>query len=309
MKIRHAIIGSILFISSCVDKDRHGIPLDTPTSGHLKMAIDKSLYPLLDAEVIAFQSIYKNATIDPVYLTESEAVDALLKDSVKIAVVTRKLSAEEKDLLWTEKILPQQITIAREGIALIVNPDNPDTLLSTEQLKRILLGEAPSREPVDNSSPPDGLVVVFNQPGGGIIRYLKDSVVNFSSLPAYCYAVNSDSAVIDYVTLHKKSIGLIGTGWISDTDDASANRFLQKVRVVAIARDKQFYKPYQAYVAQGSYPLIREVVILSREARTGLASGFIAFSASDKGQRIVLKAGLVPVTMPVRIVEINHEPL
>ncbi len=61
-------------------------------------------------------------------------------------------------------------------------------------------------------------------------------------------------------------------------------------------------------MAQGKYPLIRDVVMIGREARSGLASGFMAFVASDKGQRIVLKSGLVPATMPIRIIEVNHEP-
>jgi phosphate transport system substrate-binding protein len=77
--------------------------------------------------------------------------------------------------------------------------------------------------------------------------------------------------------------------------------------VAAISRgDSEAYQPYQAYVAQNLYPLIREVVIVSREARTGLGSGFFTYVANDKGQRVVLKAGLVPATMPVRIVEINY---
>jgi phosphate transport system substrate-binding protein len=58
-----------------------------------------------------------------------------------------------------------------------------------------------------------------------------------------------------------------------------------------------------------NYPLTRDVVIISREIGTGLGTGFISFAASDKGQRIVLKSGLVPVTMPVRIVNINRNKL
>ena len=77
---------------------------------------------------------------------------------------------------------------------------------------------------------------------------------------------------------------------------------------MAVSGDSGFYQPYQAYIAQKSYPLVRDIMMISREARSGLASGFMAFVASDKGQRIVLKSGLVPATMPIRIVEINHEP-
>jgi phosphate transport system substrate-binding protein len=52
--------------------------------------------------------------------------------------------------------------------------------------------------------------------------------------------------------------------------------------------------------------LYRTVYIISREARAGLGSGFTAFVAGDKGQRIILKSGLVPATAPIRIVEINN---
>ena len=78
---------------------------------------------------------------------------------------------------------------------------------------------------------------------------------------------------------------------------------------MGISRDSLYYQPYQAYLAGNEYPLLRDVVMISREARSGLATGFMAFVASDKGQRIVLKSGLVPATMPIRIVEVNNEPL
>ncbi len=55
------------------------------------------------------------------------------------------------------------------------------------------------------------------------------------------------------------------------------------------------------------YPLYREVYIISKEAYTGLGTGFTAFVASERGQRIVLKLGLVPATMPVRLVELIND--
>jgi phosphate transport system substrate-binding protein len=66
------------------------------------------------------------------------------------------------------------------------------------------------------------------------------------------------------------------------------------------------YKPFQAYIAQKVYPLWREVFVVSREAYTGLGTGLNAFIASERGQRIILKNGLLPATMPVRIVEFKE---
>ena len=62
------------------------------------------------------------------------------------------------------------------------------------------------------------------------------------------------------------------------------------------------YKPYQAYIALGQYPLCRDVFAVMNDPRGGVASGFYTFLCSDRGQRIILKSGLVPATQPLRIV-------
>lgn len=111
---------------------------------------------------------------------------------------------------------------------------------------------------------------------------------------------------MDYVSQNENALGLIGLEWISDKDDSTSNSFMKRIRVMSVAGDSTHFKPYQAYLALKYYPLARKVTILSREARSGLGSGFMAFVASERGQRIVLKAGLVPVTMPLRVVEINR---
>ena len=55
--------------------------------------------------------------------------------------------------------------------------------------------------------------------------------------------------------------------------------------------------------------MIRTWYIVSREARAGLGTGLASFLASERGQRIILKSGLVPATMPVRLVEIRSEQI
>ena len=150
--------------------------------------------------------------------------------------------------------------------------------------------------------------IVFDSPNSGIVKYLKDSVLHINQLPPNCFAVTTSEAVIDYVTKKDNAIGLIGASWISDSNDSTANVFLKAVRVAGISTDStgEYYQPYQAYIAQGTYKLTRNIMIISREPRSGLGSGFMSFVASDKGQRVVLKAGLVPVTMPIRIIEVNQ---
>jgi phosphate transport system substrate-binding protein len=137
------------------------------------------------------------------------------------------------------------------------------------------------------------------------------SKTGVSELSGNCFALNSNSAVLDYISKEKNCIGIIGVNWISDKDDTTHLQFQKSFKVMEIESAKEeYYKPYQAYIAQKYYPLWREVYIISKEAYTGLGTGLTAFIASERGQRIVLKYGLVPATMPIRLVElIQNEDL
>src|SRR4051812_12752202 len=70
--------------------------LDTPTSGDIKISVDESFSQFMDSEVTVFQSLYSNAHVKASYVSEKEAIKALVDDSVILAVVSRDLTAEEK---------------------------------------------------------------------------------------------------------------------------------------------------------------------------------------------------------------------
>jgi len=55
-----------------------------------------------------------------------------------------------------------------------------------------------------------------------------------------------------------------------------------------------FIRPYQNEIALGRYPLSRPIYAVSREHFVGLGTGFVVVAAGELGQRILLKAGLVP---------------
>lgn len=304
----HGIMIVMLLVVSCSERDKHGQLLDTPTAGNITITVDESLRPLIQAEIAAFEGIYHNAHITAEYTGEKEGIDDLLRDSASLTIVTRCLVESEEKVLADQKILSKHLKLATSGVALIVNRQNPDTLIELREIQKILSGEVKEWSHLGKTQATLPLEVVFDQPNSGIIRYLKDSLGIAEALPSNCFAVKGNSAVVDYVSHNPRAIGLIDVSWISDRDDSTANSFLNTIRVMGISGDSVFFQPYQAYIAQRQYPLRRDVWMISREARAGLASGFMAFIASDKGQRIVLKSGLVPATMPIRIIEVNHEP-
>ena len=150
---------------------------------------------------------------------------------------------------------------------------------------------------------------MFDQTGSANARFLKEKFLSDKNFQPNCFALKSNKEVIDYVSKQKNAVGLIGVNWISDEDDTTAMSFLKQVKVVALsndtAQDKEYYQPYQAYIALNQYALTRDVFLISRESHNGIGTGFASFVAGDQGQRLVRLKGLLPATMPVRIVRVN----
>lgn len=305
----------IVAIASCGGNSTQKKGEDTATSGTITVSADESLKPIIEAEEAVFESIYPDAHLHIVYTNEYDAIDMVMKDSARIAIVTREMLPEEKAALDAVKITPRYSPFAYDAIALILNHENKDTVFTIEQVKQILDGTFTAWNQLNPKSTLGKLQVVFDSPKSGAVRHLTDSVLKGGKLAPHCFAVQSNPEVIAHVEQNKNAIGIIGVNWISDKDDSLMRGFLSKIKVaelVPLNPDKaeaSTMKPWQAYISLKQYPLWRKVQILSREARVGLGTGFASFIASDKGQRIVLKSGLVPATAPIRIIEVNNEGL
>jgi phosphate transport system substrate-binding protein len=301
---------------SCEYRDKSGKSLrETTTSGSITIAADESLMPIVEAEVKAFEDKYKHARIKVLYGSETFAVNKVLYDTCRLAIVSRKFTEEELQILKQKNKLPgKSIRVGIDAVALIVNRENPDSVFTYDQLERIFRGEIKNWKQINPQSSLKDIKIIFDDDSAASVRFMKDSVARTKELPSNCYALDSNPKVLDYVSKEKDAIGLIGVSWVSDRDDTTSLSFLNKIRVVALTkpgslkRDESF-QPLQAYIATGEYPLRREIYILNKEVSVKLGSGLTSYIASDKGQRIILKSGLVPATMPIRLVKINRDPI
>lgn len=306
------ILFSALLFSAC---DSGHKPLDTPTSGTITIAADESFEAIAQAEVNTFNGLYKYATITPQFVSEQECFKRLMNDSVRLIITTRTLAVEESIYFDRQKLHPRATKIAYDALAIIVNKENPDTLFRYDELKEIFSGKVNTWAQRKPNSTLGEIHIVFDNTGSGNVRMIREKMLGNAEapLPSNCFAAKTNPEVIDYVNTHKDALGIIGVSWVSDGDDTVLKGFLNKIKVAAVAPAVnmkgagEYYLPFQAYIAQGVYPLIREVFVVSREARTGLGTGFASFIASDKGQRIILKSGMVPATMPIRLINIKSE--
>lgn len=284
---------------------------ETPTSGIIKISADQTFEPIVEQEIDVFEGLYPKANIIPVYADEVEAITALIQDSVRLAVTTRRLSQEETKALNARKLFPKEVKIATDGVALIVNKENPDTLITMDQLRKILTGEVTDWNQIYPKSKLGKLQLVFDNPNSSTVRYAIDSICAGKPLSKNLNAQDNNENVIDYVSKVPNAIGVIGASWIGNKNDSTRLSFSDRITVMGVSHDdvaypSNSYQPYQAYLAMGLYPLTRDVYIITTDPRSGLPSGFTTFVSSDKGQRIILKTGIVPATQAIRIVNVRE---
>lgn len=314
MKRQFWLIGIVLLaaLSACRSKSKEG-PTDTYSSGVIAIAADESFEPIVQEEIDVFESLYPLAGIVPRYTTEVEAINLLLKDSVRLAIATRTLTEEEMNSFHSRKFYPREIKLATDALALIVNRANPDSLLSVRDFRRILTGEAKSWKQVNPHSGLKEIQVVFDNKNSSTVRFAMDSVCGGKPLATEnVSALNTNQQVIDFVAKNPEAIGVIGVNWLGNRSDTTNLSFKEEIRVIAVSAEDvatpdNSYKPYQAYLYYGNYPLARPIYAILNDPRNGLPWGFTSFMTSDKGQRIILKSGLVPATQPVRIVHVKDE--
>ncbi len=301
---------------------------DTYSTGTIKVAADHSFMPLLDHSLAPYTATYPEAHLNISATTEDSALRLLSIDSVQLAIATRPLKPAELEAMAKDKVTPIYTKIALDAVALVVNKANADSLLATDVVAKILKGETKTWSQLPTLDLGEGsksgkhqagdIVCVFDNDRSSNLTYMQTQfgIRDEDLKNAKIFAVGNNKAVIDYVATHPEALGFVGVGWVFDT--TGDNKWIDKVQVVAVGKSPtkpgaealksyDYYQPYQAYLGDKSYPFRRDINWVYRSGRTGLAMGYAAYMASDKGQRLVLKLGMLPTNVPVRMVQMNKE--
>ncbi len=301
----------MLALVSCRNTKSNG-DSETLYSGKIKIAVDESFKPIMEEELQVYHALTPEALITPIYCSEVEAMNLFLKDSVRMVIANRSLTERELSSFHTRKFFPESVRMAVSGIALIINKNNPDSLISVNNFRDILTGKITTWKELNPKSALGKLHVVFDNPNSGLIHYAIDSICRGEQLALSLKARKTNGEVIDYVASTPDAMGIIGANWIGNAADSTRLSFNESVRVMAVSNAEHVtpensFKPYQAYLALKKYPLTHDVFILINDPKGALPTGLMTFLTGDRGQRIILKSGLVPATQPIRVVNVKDE--
>lgn len=301
--------------ASCKDKPKNG-RTDTYSSGTIKFVSDESFSPIIDEQREIFEFVYPKAKLVPIYTNELDGVNMLMKAQVYLAITSRNFTGKEVANLEARRFQPIAIPLAFDGLALIVNNSNPDTIISVNDIKQILSGKVAKWKALYPNSKLDSIEVAFDNKQSSTVHYCVDSLLGGKPINSpNIYAVDKSAEVIDFVEKHPNAIGIIGSNWLNDKRDTTNVTFKRNIRVMGVSRIhpatvESSWKPYQYYLWNGNYPLVRTIYALLNDPRHGLPWGFANFmSADSRGQRIFFKAGLLPYrgNMTVREVSVSDE--
>lgn len=217
-------------------------------------------------------------------------IAAMLSNTCDIAELSRELKPEEIEMARKKGFEPKQITVALDGLAVVVHPANPLSQLTQDQLAAIFSGSVSNWKEVGGSDLP--IVILSREVNSGTHVYFKEHVLrrgrkdSQAEFAANALLLPSSQAIADEVAQNPSAIGYYGMGYISPREKALA---------VAKDADSPYIQPTIENVVSNAYPISRPLLMVTRGEPQGLVARFIDFVLSPEGQKIVVKIDFVPV--------------
>ena len=304
--------------ASCSDKKPKSGRTDTASSGVISFASDESFSPIIEEEREVFEKIQckGNAELKPIYTNESDGMTKLLKSEVYLMITARDFKEEERQSLLDRSYTPWTVILGYDGLALIQNKQNTDSLITVDELKRILEGSVTKWSELYPGSKRGDITVVFDNKKSSAVHFVEDSILGGKPIAnPNVAAVETSEEVINYVEKTPGAIGIIGSNWLDDKRGDSSVAKGRNIRTMSVTRlDKatpaNSRKPDQYYIYSREYPLVRTIYALVTDPRRGLPWGFAHFMESPRGQMIIFQTGyMLPYRGDIRLksVHVNEE--
>ncbi len=223
------------------------------------------------AEVLAEEYMILNADspIDIQGGGSSAGITAAQTQSADIGMSSRSLKEDEQDL-WS-------IEIAKDGLVLIVNPNNSIENLTLDQIRQIYTGTITEWSQLGGSSAKINLIA--REEGSGTRSAFTELVMGEAEITPKAIVQDSNGSVMQLVAGDPNAIGFISMGLLNDEIKA-----LNLDGIEATAEN----------IMNGSYMLSRPFLFVTKDEPTGIAKSFIDFILSLEGQKLLSDEGLIP---------------
>lgn len=219
-------------------------------------------------------------------------IASLINGTVDLANASRQIKPEEIEQSQSKGINPVEHIIARDAIAVIVNPQNPVTQLTLEQISDIYSGKISNWKEVGGEDRP--IVRLSRETNSGTHVYFLETVLrlgeaeNKTLFSRDTLLLPSSEGIISEVRHNPNAIGYDGLGYVP-----------HDLRVIAIAETegKPYILPMVSTVNDKSYSIARDLYMYTAGEPTGAIKDYLDWILSSEAQEIVAELGFVPILL------------
>lgn len=251
----------LCFLSSCSGSSGDGVVVAGSTS----------VQPYAEVLAEEFMLLFPGSEIDIQGGGSSAGITAADSGTADIGMSSRELKETEKTLWYTE--------MAKDGLAVIVNPENPVVDLTIDQIRGIYTAEISDWSEL--GGPQAKIHIIAREEGSGTRSAFESLVMGDEWITPKAIVQDSNGAVKQLVSDDPHSIGFISLGLVDQA-------------VKAISLDG--VAPTRENVQNNSYSLFRPFVFVTKSEPEGLIKQFIDFTLSQEGQQLLANEGLIPVS-------------
>jgi phosphate transport system substrate-binding protein len=216
-------------------------------------------------------------------------IASLINGTVDIANASREMKSEEVKAAQANGITPVEFVVARDAIAVVVNPSNPVRALNLQQISDIYTGKITNWREVGGDDRP--IVLLSRESNSGTYVYVLENVIRMGDPKSKLLftpdtlLMPSSEGISTEVRQNPNAIGYDGLGYVTPDQ-----------KVLAVARDASspYVLPSVANVNNGTYPISRPLYMYTIGEPSGQVKAYLDWVLGP-GQKLVSKLGFVPL--------------
>jgi phosphate transport system substrate-binding protein len=289
--ILRSLVAAVLLVTlcSCGGKEEQKELVDSPTTGKFELVADEGIKPAIDSLVNSFNRQYTDAKVTVRYMSATEALDAVLQHTARLALIGRPLTAKERASLASQKVELPEYEIALNPLAAIVKKDDPLSSVSWNALREDITGAKEHFRKVltNNLSSVESILdsLFLNDTGS-----VKGKAVRYMTTDSVIAKVGSESGTLGFVSaswlVHSPNVKPLEVAIADSSHDTGEKNIMLHL----------------AYVYQKLYPLVSRVCAYTQEPPNSLPRGFLVYAMTAPGQKIFLDNFLLPRTQIIKII-------
>jgi phosphate transport system substrate-binding protein len=215
-------------------------------------------------------------------------IASIINKTCDIATASREIKPKEIEMAQKRGVSPKEFIVAYDGIAVIVNKNNPVDKLTIEDLHKIFTGKATGWKEFGGKDL--SIVTLSREVSSGTHIYFKEHVVCLGKkdcteeFSPQTLLLSSSQAIVEEAVTNESAIGYLGMGYTSD-----------RTKSLLLGANGEFYPPNIENVIKRTYPLSRPLYFFTDNEPKGVIKLFIDFVLSAKGQQQFKETGFVPL--------------